>query len=123
MIVGADRLCYEARYHLCGGGCEKLFKFEDDPEGVIFGTELPQVDFREKRCNMIVYPVSSDGLSQADLISLVRKKFLGITVCNRLAFYYCSVQNLGRGSDIKLILIGRHKLKLSRFKGTNNFVF
>lgn len=49
--------------------------------------------------------------------------YLGALFINDAKLLFNSIKNLKKGiKDIKLILIGRHKLKLSKFKGINNFV-
>jgi len=85
-IVGGDTLSGQARGILSANGNGPLFRFSVIPEEIFFSGGEVNPDMDMGRCNMIVYPFAGT-FSNERLVSLVRKKFEGVSICDSLTFY------------------------------------
>jgi len=83
LIIGGDAQSGKAAEILGANGSGRFFRFTVMPEDQFFE------DLKLKRqldTNMIVYPFAGN-FSKDDLVSLVRKKFEGVSICDSLTFY------------------------------------
>lgn len=87
LVIGSDDLSDKAMRFLCAKGGRQLFSFDNCSEKEYFENVAFDGNETLRSYNMVVYPFGNGKVSEDGLISLMKTKFRGLTVCNSLDFY------------------------------------
>lgn len=86
LIVEADPQSRRAVQALASNGSAPFFHFDHMNETEFFENEQGEGRRRYHSYDMVVYPFSARFCSE-NMLSLIRKKFIGIAICDSLTFY------------------------------------